>query len=255
MGMIAPPFIYPDLLNAGATLKDRGKYLRSGAFTWLPSGNNGFTGVVVGYAPCATTQDNLEIQQVAGSIGIDGGVAMPCQGGGLAINRWSAGSVQVNGGIAWGVAFPSTANSIVSNFQVTAALDRMHKDGTWSRFDHLVDYGATGDGFRLGAAFGYINQAGPGILLDTNLKIRAGSGWGATSTMCASMEVHIDGTYRFSHRLGHTVYAASTTEKTMNGTSGSYGFIPFASNLTINLRRGSDHSQRIEASSLYVLGA
>lgn len=254
------PFPLPgaDLFNAGNALRDRGRYLRSGGFTWLPSGNNGFTGTVVGYAQYTGNDDVVErFETAGGSIGIDGSTAMRCNGGGaIAVNRWATGSVQVNGGIAWGVTQPA-GGAIPSYYEMTRALDRMHKDGSWAVVNHDFDYTPTGSpnlGF-LGGGTVVLNQAGPGILLNANLAQKMNT-WSSGQSMASALDVTVDGTYRFSLVNGiRQEYAQSNNANGWQAANASFGFIPFASNVTVRLRRGSDNGQRIEASMHFVTGA
>jgi hypothetical protein len=256
------PFPLPgaDLFNAGNALRDRGRYLRSGTFTWLPSGSTAFTGVVVGYAAYTGNSDVITQGSLAGaSVGIDGGTAYPVHGGhAVAINRYAASSVQVNGGVAWGVAYPANTN-LPSYKHVLDAVDRMHKDGAWASVSHVFDYSATGSGFNLqgfvGTGTDVVNQGGAGIFLAANLAQRP-NGWSTGQTMTSALDVTIDGTYRFSLVNGHKQEVSQSSQD--NGwvaVNGAFGFIPFASSLNVKLRKGSDGGQRIEAYTLFVTGA
>lgn len=251
MGMIAPPFIYPDLLNAGATLRDRGRYLRSGTFQWFGSGSHGFTGILVGYAPGVGLSGSSAIDQVAGSYGVDGGAAQSVYGcGAVAINRYCAGSVQVNGGIAWGVSTPGSANSIVSNNQVTQALDRMHKDGTLATITNNATHGAVGA--NLTSTVDIVNQSGVGVLLSLSCMMDYVPP-GTTNQASLAMDVYIDTVYRFTVGISRVTLANDFRSP---GMTASVGFIPYASSLRVHLRRAHDGtSLEVWSAVTHVLGA
>lgn len=249
-----------DLFSAGAAMRDRGRYLRAGTFTWLGSGSIGFTGLVLGYAPYSANDDVVDANEAfaGGSIGIDGGTAFRVHGTGpIALDRHAASSVQVNGGIAWGVALP-TGMAWPANGELKRAIDRKHKDGSMQNVNYDFDLGNTAAGFNmgfLGTGTNIVNQAGPGALLAVNIHQKMNS-WSSGQTMCSGLDVYIDGTYRFSLINGHRQeYSQSSSANGWRGVGGSVGFIPFASNLTVQLRRGSDNGQRIEASVNFLLGS
>lgn len=246
------PFPLPagDLWNAGTALRDRGRYRRSGVFTWLPSGSNGFTGVVLGYAPGTGLSGTGTVDQVNGSIGIDGGTAYPVYGwGAIEVDRWAAGSVQVNGGIAWGAAYPAGSN-LPSYREVTSAVDRTHKAGSWAAIDYQVQHAAAGS--TLVATTNVVNQSGSGVLKALSCMMDYVPP-GTTTNAQVALDVSIDGTYRFSVGL---------TRRTLNGDgqmpgmTASMGMIPYNSNLTVALRRAHDNTQlQVFASVLHYLGA
>lgn len=237
-----------EIINSGAQMRDRGRYRRAGVFTWLPNGNNGFTGIVCGYAPDVSFAST--VNSVSGSIGIDGGAAMPVYGwGAIEIDRWSAGSVQVNGGIAWGVSFPA-GSSLPSFYEMRRAIDRTHKDGSYSPIAAYVQYGSVGS--TLTFTTNIVNQAGSGVLKALSCMIDYVPP-GTTTDASLALDVSIDGVYRFS---------IGVTRRTLNGDgqtpgmSASVGFIPYASNLTVGMRRSHNGTQlETWCSVLHYLGA
>lgn len=239
-----------DLWNAGNALRDRGRYLRSGVFTWLSSGSTAFTGVVVGYAPGAGLNATATIDSVSGSVGVDGGTAYPVYGfGAVELNRWAASSVQVNGGVAWGVAYP-TGSNVPAFREVVAALDRTHKDGTYAAIDYQVQHAAAGP--TLVFTVNAVNQSGAGVLKALSCMIDYVPP-GTTTNAQLAMDVVIDGVYRFS---------VGITRRTLNGdgqTAGmtaSVGMIPYASSVLVQVRRAHDNTQlQVWASVLHYLGA
>lgn len=238
-----------DLFNAGFSMHDRGRYKNSGAFTWMPSGNNGFTGVLLGYAPYTSGLLN-QVDGVNGSVGIDGSAAIPVYGwGAIEIDRYVSGSVQVNGGIAWGVR-QDNMGYLPSNFEIRRAMDRVHKDGSWAAIDYQVQHGSPGGNLTYTADL--VNQAGSGVLKDLTCMIDYVPP-GTTTNASMALDVYIDGIYRFSTGI---------TRRTLNGDgqtpgmTASLGFIKYNSSLLVQIRRAHDGTQlQVYASCLHYLGA
>lgn len=237
-----------DFLNAGMVMRDRGRYKRAGTFVWLPSGNNGFTGVVLGYAPGVGITS--QVDTVSGSVGIDGGVAMPVYGwGAIELDRWCAGSVQVNGGVAWGVQYPAGAN-IPSYAEMLRALDNTHKAGAFAPVTHNFQYSPVGG--TLVSTTDVVNQTGGGVLKALSCMIDYVPP-GTTQNASIALDVSTDGAYRFS---------VGVTRRTLNGDfqtpgmTASVGLIPYSSSLNVHLRRAHDGTQlQVWSSVLFYPGA
>lgn len=224
-----------DLFNAGVTLKDRGTWLQAGTFTWLPSGSHAFTGYLIGYASSTSTAANMG-WVTGGGVSIDGGPFFPIYGwSAVTIGRWVTSSVAVSGGIAWGVAMP-VASTIISNYEVTRAVDRLHKQGSYLQFFYnynppnsntganMIDNGDlcnfSNDGFVTAASV-QLAYIPPGIVTDPQY----------------ALDFYIDGVFRFN--VGVSRLQNIPSDQLRPGMGASFGYIPFASNLRVAMRQSS----------------
>ena len=238
-----------DVLGAGGVMRDRGRYRNRAQFVWLPSGSTAFTGHVIGYAPFASGITST-VDDVSGLVGVDGGTAYPVYGwGAVEVDRWASSSVQVTGGIAWGVSYPAGGN-IPSYAGMAAALDRTNKDGTYAAIDYRVQHAAAGG--TLVATTNVVNQSGAGVLKALSCMIDYVPP-GTTTDASLALDVSVDGTYRFS--VGITRRTLTGDNQTP-GMTASVGYIPYSSNLTVALRRSHNGTQmQVYASVLHYLGA
>lgn len=244
MPLSAFPLPGADLLNAGNALRDRGRYLKAGTFTWLGSGTTGFQGMVLGYAPNAQ----------GGSYQIDGGAAHSVHGqNAVEVNRWAGGSVTVNGGIAWGVAYPAGSN-LPSFKEVTDAVDRTHKDGTLSTVQYNFDLASNGGGAPV-ANGNLTSQSGSGIILSCSVMSRAGPpGFsGSYARSAYYLDFTIDGAFRFS--VGFEGAIGPPAFGAVSQAAGSFGMIRYASSFVVAMRYACPQPSHVDAAVTFVSGA
>lgn len=238
-----------DVTGAGYQMRDRGKYLRSGTFTFLPGGTStSFNGVLVGYAPYANGLEN-QVNNVSGWYQIDGGVQHFIYGwGAVAINRFVSSYVTISNGVAWGVSYPP-GGTIPSYYEMSRAVDRMHKDGSVACVTHNFQYGSPGG--NLTATTNLVNQGGSGILTHLSCMIDYVPP-GTTNDASLALDVYTDGAYRFGVGVTRRTLQG---DGQMPGMTASVGFIPFNSNLTVGLRRAHNGTQlEVFSAATFVTG-
>ena len=224
-----------DLFNAGVTLKDRGRWLQSGTFTWLPSGTTAFTGYLIGYAASTSTAASRG-WVTGGGVSIDGGPAFPVYGwSAVTINRWVTSSVAVNGGIAWGVAMPA-ASTVISNYEVTNAVDRLHKTGSYLQFFYNYTVPSTNTGANMIDNGDLCNIADDGFLTAASVQL-AYVPPGTLNDPQYALDFYIDGVFRFN--IGVSWLNRIPLDQQRPGMGASFGYIPFASALRVAMRQGS----------------
>ena len=187
-----------------------------------------------------------------GGYGIDGGAYTPVWGwGAVAINRWCGGSVQVNGGIAWGVDYP-TGSNVPSYSAMLRAVDRMHKDGTHHNIVYSYNPPQANQGANMIANGDLVNQGGSGIVTSASVQI-AYIPAGVLNDGTYALDFYIDGVFRFN--VGQSRVNLGS-DQLRPGMTASFGFIPFASSLRVAMRQASGGAtMHVDAGVQFVLGA